>query len=83
MPNDTDDTDTDELAQARGAKHLLAHIRIDNDCARLWVNDDDGNTVLDLELGQNPRREAIARLLAAGYGIVEVVTPTLLVVQKR
>lgn len=79
MPNATDDTHTAEQAQPRDTKHLLAHIRIDNDYARL----DDGNTVLDLALGQNRRREGIAQLHVAGYSIVEVVTPTLLVIQRR
>lgn len=73
MPPTTARAASDNLAQTHAAKQFLAHIKIDNDDARVWagdgarvwVIDDDGAIVLDIALGQVPRREAISQLLAA------------------
>lgn len=90
MPNAAERKHAANLAHANSMKQSLAHIKIGNDGSSvwagdgvLWVNNDDGETVLDIALGSNPRREAISRLHTAGYTIVEIVTPTLFVVQKR
>ena len=88
MPNETT---IEHPARAGDAKPALAHIKLDADDprdwagpgARLWVNDDEGETVLEIALGGTPGREAIAQLQCAGYTIVEVVTPTLLIVEKH
>lgn len=74
----------------------LAHIKLDNvnvwvnglpgdTASRVWVNDNDGDLVLDVKLSASPprpRSEAIEHLRKAGWSIVEVVTPTLFVVEK-
>ena len=60
--------------------------RLPRDTAsRVWVNDNDGDLVLDVKLSASPprpRSEAIEHLRKAGWSIVEVVTPTLFVVEK-
>jgi DNA repair photolyase len=74
----------------------LAHIKLDNvhvwvnglpgdTASRVWVIDNDGDLALDVKLSASPprpRSEAIEHLRKAGYSIVEVVTPTLFVVEK-
>ena len=47
--------------------------------------DNDGDFALDVKLSASPprpRSEAIEHLRDAGYSIVEVITPTLFVVEK-
>ena len=78
------------VARAHFAQQSIAHLKMDDDDARVWagpgarvwVNDSNNEPVLNIALGPNPRREAIAQLHAFGYTIIEVVTATLFVVEK-
>ena len=87
----TSNTIVASMTRAHFAKQSLAHLKMDDDDprvwagpgARVWVNDHNNDPVLNIALGPNPRREAIAQLHAFGYVIVEVVTPTLFVIEKR
>lgn len=74
----------------------LAHIKLDNvqdwvnglpgdTASRVWVVANDGDLVLDVKLSASPprpRSEAIEHLRKAGYSIVEVITPTLFIVER-